>query len=481
MHSNRAIAQNTAIQIGSKIVSTLLGIVAIALMTRYLGLEQFGWFSTANGFLQFIGIMADFGFAVTISNMLAEPKFEQRAVLNTVFTWRLLTALLIHGLAPIIFLFFPYPSEVKIAVFIISISFLAIALNNIFIGWYRAKLSMWHATISEVLGRVALVLGIALVAVSRAGFVAAVSVVSAASFISALYLYIKIGGVKLALDKAISQDLFSKIWPTAISVLFNAFYLQGDRVILPLFVPQTTVGLYGASYRVLDVVIQLSAMVMGLVMPLITFAWSRGLKDEFRARYQLALDLLALILIPITVGLFILAGPLMRFVAGAEFGTAGAILRGLSISVFGTTLGMVFGHVALAINKQKQVLWIYISDAILSVVGYFIFIPRFGVMGAIGVTIFSEMYAGLLLMIAAIYYARLAPRFYTFFKIILASFIMGLGILAFPHWHVVWLIMLGGALYAFAAIVLLRVVPLQAIRELLRREPLPEPTNFDTL
>lgn len=473
MTITRALAHNTIVQFGGKIISTLLGLAALGLMTRALSLEQVGWYGTATGFLQFVGIVVDFGFTVTISNLLAEPTFSQRAVLNTMFTWRLITALAIHALTLGAFWFFPYPAPIKIAASVLTISFLAVALNSIFIGWYRTALKMLAATVSEILGRVALVIGIALAAVSQFGFIAMMSAVSAASVLSVLYLYLKIGGIRLALDKKISRVMFNKMWPTAIAVMFNAVYLQGDRVILPLFVPQATVGLYAVSYRILDVVLQVSAMSMGLVMPMITFAWSRGLKTEFRERYQLALDLLALLLLPMSVGIYVLAGPVMRLVGGAEFGGAAYILKGLSVSIAGTTLGMVFGHVALAINRQKQALWVYASDAILSLIGYFIFIPRFGVNGAIGVTIFSEWYAGFLLMAITIYYAQLAPRFYTFAKIVVASLLMGGAVAFVPLPHVIWSILFGAIVFGFLTL-LFKIISWGTLKEVLGRSAIAE-------
>jgi O-antigen/teichoic acid export membrane protein len=475
MSFTRAVAHNTAVQLVGKVVSTALGLVALALLARYLGLERYGWYATATGWLQFVGIICDFGFTVTISNMLAEPKFGKRAVLNTVFTWRLITAFVIHGLAPFIFLFFPYPAPVKLAVFILSLSFFATALNNVFIGWYRTALSMQLPTASEVFGRVILVVGLLLVAKTNAGFIAAMGMVCVAAIVPNLYLYQKIGGIRLSLDRAVSRDLWRKMWPTATAVIFNAIYLQGDRVLLPLYAPQTTVGLYGFSYRVLDVALQVAAMVMGLVMPTITFAWARGLHREFSERFQLALNMLALLLFPISAGIFALATPILHFVAGSDFAAGGAILRGLSISIFGTCFGMVFGHVALALDKQKQALWVYVSDAILSIIGYLIFIPRFGVWGAIGVTIFSEFYAGILLMALTIYHARQWPRFTVVGKIALASIVMALGVALAPLPHVLWSVAWGAALYA-TLILAFRIVPLSSLRELLRKPIVETPT-----
>ena len=50
MSLKRVIAHNTLIQIVGKTISVLLGLLAVAIMTRSLGVEQFGWYVTAAGF-----------------------------------------------------------------------------------------------------------------------------------------------------------------------------------------------------------------------------------------------------------------------------------------------------------------------------------------------------------------------------------------------------------------------------------------------
>ncbi|HLD34999.1 MAG TPA: polysaccharide biosynthesis C-terminal domain-containing protein, partial [Patescibacteria group bacterium] len=265
----------------------------------------------------------------------------------------------------------------------------------------------------------------------------------------------------------ISRALLKKIWPVAVAVIFNAFYLQGDRVILPLYVSETEVGLYGAAYRVLDIVAQISAMAMGIMLPLIAYSWSRQEHSEFKKRAQMGFELVALILLPLVTGAIVLAKPIMLFVAGEEFASAGPILALLILAALGITLGMVFGHISLAINKQRQVLWVYISDAILSVAGYFFFIPRFGLYGAVYVTVFSEFYAGFMLLIMSSYYSRFFPGLTNFFKIILASLVMGFVIYLLPPLHIIPSILIGGIIYALL-IFILRVVSKQTILEILR-------------
>ncbi len=454
MSITQTIVKNTIIQIAGKMVSTALGLVAVIIMTRYLGAEHFGWYVTATGFLQYIGIVSDFGFTVTTSNMLAEGVFDRTQLFRTIFTWRFLTALLFQGLAPLIILFFPYPLEVKIAVAITTLSFFAISLAQVFIGYYRETLQLKTVVYAELAGRLLLVLGVALVAYKSWGFLPIMAVITLGSVANTVYLWLKAGPIRFLIDTAITKALFYKMWPTALSVMFNACYLQADRVILPLYASQTIVGLYGAAYRVLDIIIQIAALIMGMVMPIITAMWAQGRRQEFAERYQFGFDLMAMILIPLVVGTFILAEPIMHFVAGAEFSAASTMLKWLSISIFGVCFGMIFGHIALAIDRQREALWIYASDAVLCLIGYFYFIPRYGWWGAAGVTIFSELYAGLLLTILTIYYSKTRPNILNLVKIFLACAGMAAVLIFFPRLPFVLAILVGGLVYGLLLVML---------------------------
>ena len=465
MSITKAIAKNTTTQIAGKAISTLLGLVAVGIMTRALGVEKFGWYVTATGFLQFVGIFSDFGFTIITAKMLSEPEFDKTKLLNNLFTWRFITAFIFQALAPLIILFFPYPPEVKMAVAIMSLSFFAISLNNIFIGYCQSGLKMAVQMTGEVLGRIILVLGLILVAAKNYGFLPAMGIITLASVVYTFYLWIKSPGVKFAIDGQISKTIFHKIWPTAAAVLFNAFYLQGDRVILPLYVSQAEVGLYGAAYRILDIITQSAGMIMGIMMPLVAYAWSRNLTEEFKKRYQTSLDLVTLFLIPMMIGIMVLANPIMILIGGKEFAGSGRILQFLSLAILGITFGNIFGYIALAINRQKQALWIYISTAVLTTIAYFIFIPKYGIYGAAGAAIFSELYAGFALMLLANHYANFTPRFKSLGKIILASAIMGAVVHRLQPLNIIFSIILGMTVYAIF-VLLFRVISKETLREI---------------
>ncbi len=468
MNEVRKIAQNTIWQFAGKIISTALGLIAIAIMTRSLGVEKFGWYATAVGFLQFIGIFTDFGFTVITASMLSEPAHNKTKLLNNLFTWRLFTALIAQGLVPLTIFFFPYPAPIKWAVVIMAMSFIGVSLNQVLIAYYQTKLALHIQAIGEVIGRIVLVAGLTFVSISNSGFLAMMAVITLGSFAYTGYLWFKAEPIRLEIDRPISKAIFKKLWPVALAVIFNCFYLQGDRLILPLYASQIEVGLYGAAYRVIDISMQVATMLMGMLLPLIAFAYSRNQKENFIKQSQRGFDLMSLFLLPIIAGTLALAEPIMRFVAGADFAASGGFLRIQILLIAGMLFGTVFGYINLAIGRQKQALWIYLSDAILAVIAYFIFIPMLGGIGAAWVRVGSEIYAGIGLLILAGIFSGFWPRLGAFIKIIIASTAMGFLVWTIQPLNIFISIFIGIASYSIL-ILLFRVVSRETLRIIIGR------------
>ncbi|MCB9798745.1 flippase [Candidatus Nomurabacteria bacterium] len=469
MSTTRKIAHNTAVQVIGKAFSTLLGLIALGMMTRYLGQEQFGWYTTTISFLQFVAILIDFGLVPVTASMMSQAQYDKKQLFKNLLGYRFVTSVIFLGIAPLVALFFPYPHEVKIAIAFSTISFLAVAMNQVLIGYYQTQLKMHIPAVGELLGRIALIAGLAYGIHTESGFLPIMGAVVVASVIYTLYLWMmahRESPAGFGFDKQIWIDITKQMWPIAISIIFNVVYLKGDIVLLSFFSNQIEVGLYGAAYRVLDVMTQTAMMLMGIMLPLLAYAFSHNQRKEFRQHFQRSFDAMMALAVPMMVGTLVLAHPIIRLVAGEEFAESGNILRLLSIAVFGVYLGAVFGHTAVSIGKQKQTMWIYISNAIITLTGYFIFIPRFGMYGAAWMTIFSELYTGLLLLIFVSRYTGSKLNFFTFVKIVFCSLVMGATLIIFNSLHVLWLVILGVLVYALFAYSL-GIVSKQTLKEIL--------------
>jgi O-antigen/teichoic acid export membrane protein len=131
-------------------------------------------------------------------------------------------------------------------------------------------------------------------------------------------------------------------------------------------------------------------------------------------------------------------------------------------------LGAIFGHSAVAINRQKQTMWVYISNAILTLGGYLIFIPRFGIYGAAWMSVFSELYSGALLYFLVSKYSGVKLHVKTFSKILLAGIIMAGIIKILPNLNVILVSLIAAAAYA-VLIFALKAISRETLKEIIRR------------
>jgi O-antigen/teichoic acid export membrane protein len=470
MSTTRKIAHNTGIQIIGKVISTLLGLLGIGLMTRYLGTEQFGWYITAITFLQFIGILIDFGLIPVTAQMLGEEVYEEKILLDNLLGFRLVTAVVFLALAPFIALFFPYPPLVKMAIAMSTISFVSIAINQVFMGYFQKKLTMYIHAIAENIGRIVLIIGLYLVMTQGQGFlwVMVAVIASNLAFTAALIIgaarQTKLG---LRFDLPIWKAITIKMWPVATAVIFNVIYLKGDTIVLSIYGSQSDVGLYGAAYRVVDIVSQLAMMVMGVLLPLMAAAWATGKKEVLQHHVQQGFDAMMLFAVPVTIGVYVLATPIITLVAGPNFIEAGIPLTLLAIAIFGVFVGAIFGHIAVAIDKQKETLPIYVTNAIITLIGYVIVIPRYGMTGAALMTIFAEAYTGILLYIKIHAYLPFQLRYHVLIKIFAAGTIMGWCVYFLSkEMHVLLVSMFGALIYA-AGILLFKAISKETLNEII--------------
>lgn len=455
----KRIAYNTAVNFAAKIISTILGVIAVAIMTRYLGAAGFGYYTSIMAYVQFFGILADFGLTLVTSQLIAKAGDDEQKILNNLFTFRFFSALIFLGIAPLSVFLFNYSPEVKLGVAIASLSFFFSALCQIFIGLYQTKLQMARASLAEVSGRIILTGAVITVAAFNWGLLGMVMATVAGGLMQLIINYLlslPLTQIRFAFNRKLWREIFTLSWPLSCTIALNLIYLKADTIILSLIKSPAEVGLYGATYRVIDILVTLPFILAGIALPQITAAFHRHDTANAHKIIQRSFDSLALFALPLMIGAQFVATGLMTLVAGAEFARSGLILQMLIFACGAIYLGTIFSHVIIAVNKQKQTIWAYGFVAVTSLAGYFVFIPRYSYFGAAAVTIYSEVTVAVLIFAIAYYYTKFAPSLLIFGKALLASLIMGLALYLSPSLNIISALLLAAIVYAAALGILMR-------------------------
>lgn len=402
MSLTRAIAWNTGVQVAGKVLSTGLGIALVALLTRQLGQEGFGMYSTANAFLQIFALLLDLGLNVTLIAMLgehADDKAYEKRCLSALFTLRITLAVVILGvLAPLVALAFPYPLELKLAIFALTASFIFPSLNQVVIGAQQRHLKMHMAAVSENVGRLIALAGVLAAPALGWGLVPIMWIISVAGFGNFLVNFLsarRYAPLGWNWDPEFWLIALKRSWPIGVSIAFGLAYFKADTLILSLVRSQAEVGLYGAAYRVLEVLITVPFMYAGVLLPLLANAYVKQEKERLEKYVSGSLDVMLLMAIPMVAGTWLLGTEVMRLIAGTEFVGSGEILRILVIAVAMIYLNTIFSHIVVAVNAQKKMLPVYALVGLGTIVLYLLLIPLYGVWAAAWLTVASEFAIGL--------------------------------------------------------------------------------------
>lgn len=470
MSFTRKVAFNTFVQILGKGLGTVLGLFTIALMTRYLGTEGFGFYSTVITYLSFFGIIIEFGLHITSLQLIAEGKHNKDKLISNIFTLRIVSALAAFAVAPILIWFFPYPLLVKLGVLVATASFLFITLNQILIGVLQINLRMDKGSIAEVLGRVVLLAGVGFAVYMGWGFLYIMGAIVLGSFANFLYNYLaarKYIKISLQFDYKLWKTVISRSWPIGFSIFFNLLYLKADMLILSIVRTQTEVGIYGATYRFLDVLTTVPAMFMGLVLPVLRASWVAKDSEKFKRVFQKAFDFMVILSVPLIFGTIATAEKIILLIAGEEFIAAVPVLQLIIVALGAIFIGGgLYGYTIIALNKQRSMMWGYAITAVFSLSLYFIFIPKYSYYGAAAVTVFSEYLISFLIMYVVYKTANFIPNLKILFKSLLASIIMYYVLQFFMTYNLFILVMIGAAVYSIVLLAV-RGVSKDMIKEVL--------------
>lgn len=182
------------------------------------------------------------------------------------------------------------------------------------------------------------------------------------------------------------RSLFRQAAPLGASTAMQSLYTRLDVVMLGQMASPRALGLYSAAYKPINVAVYFGNTVAGVLLPLMAqepragtpLAFTRAMRGLWAAAPGMA------------VGISGLASPVLRALFGAEFAPAAPMLVVLAWSAAANWL---YAPMAISLQARDRERWWLLSlilAAIVNALGNLWAIPRWGGLGAAGVTLTSE-------------------------------------------------------------------------------------------
>jgi len=468
--NTQKVAFNTIIQIIGKGITTAIAVVMLAYLARYLGVEGYGDYTTIFAFLSFFAILADMGFyTVAVREMSKEPE-KAAGIIGNIFSLRILFALAFLALAPALGWLVPvYSTGVKIGILVGTLSSFFVLTNQMFVSIFQANLRMDKLVISDVTARLVLFLVVLLFINLNLTLVYFVLAHVIANFVLMLVSFImsrKFLVFNLKFDFSYWKYILKEAIPLGIIIVLGLIYFKIDTIMLSLMKGSEAVGIYGAPYKILEILITIPAMFMGSVFPIVS-RYIKEKSEKVKTSFIKSFDFISISIFPILVGTFVLSQPIVLLVLGEEFTPSILVLQYLIFAVAIIFFGTIMGYFVTAANLQSKLVKVYILSVFVNIVGNLILIPAYSYIGASIATIITEGLTCLLAFIVLYKNLKLIPRFNIFFKSIFSALVMG-GVLYYLFsLNLILLIIIGGIVY-FGILYVVGGVNREMVKVLLR-------------
>lgn len=392
MSTARKIAYNVGFSSLSKVASTLLALVSIGLITRYLGPEGFGEYTTTLAFFALFMALADFGLNTVSTREISRKNADEVYIMGNVFTLRLILSFALVLFVPLLIFFLPYTSSHKIAILLSLVAFFFSSSYTILNGIFQKNLAMDRVALTEFVGKIIQVGMIYMMIQMDLGLVAIVgslSIFMAFNFFVLLYLSRRYLSFSLRFDVSFWKQFLKQSFPLGISVLITFFYFKFDVILLSFLQGQEAVGIYGAAYKIIENVVFFPAMIVGLVLPLLSHKIYDD-KKSFRKVANATAKTFFLLVIPMVIGGFMLSEDIILLIGGEAFLESVIVLQILIFALAFMFFGNFFNALLVVANKESFLMKILFFCAIVNLILNFVLIPTYSFVGAAITSVITE-------------------------------------------------------------------------------------------
>jgi O-antigen/teichoic acid export membrane protein len=379
----RVPVRNAGYLFAGEAASRVFGFLTTAVLARRLGLDGFGQIGFAAAFMAYGVVFTDFGLMTVGTRSIARDRSLARDLVGDLAPLRFLLGLGAAAVMVLIALVLPKHGIVKwLLVFYSGVVIIqSILFEWVFIGAEKMGL----VSISRVVTNCAY-FGLALALVRNAGSLLFVPVAfGAATALGALVLLFafvpRFGVPRLRLSSSRWRELIKLAWPIGASSLLTQLHVNLGLVLLGLVATFQQTGIYNSAFRLVFFLMTLDRVFYTVFFPVV----SRFIKNQPDRLAELVGTMVRMILavsLPLCVGAFILARPILELVFTAEYAGAFPVLRILVWFLPLSMFNSLAGYTLLAAGNERRFLGNTTIGVGAAVVFNLVAVPLAGATGA---------------------------------------------------------------------------------------------------
>jgi O-antigen/teichoic acid export membrane protein len=369
---------STVAQLGSQVLTAGIAVILIRLFTRNLGNNDYGIYATAFAFVTTFSLVTDLGLN-GITDIISN-NMTLRLILSVgfvPFVWAIGYGLYPHGQGTL------HSAILLFSLDLVLDSCKSVSLS-LFVAQVRSEVVATLTIVNQLLfvgmawGALTLhwgVLGVVWAYLASDAIVAVCSLIAVRRHIP----------IRIQFQLSEWRIIAALSLPLGVIQVVNMVYLKADSIIISVIKGPTDVGYYGVAYSVIGVLLSIPTYIMTALSP--TMATTRDLTSIV----QKAVDVMIFLALPIGVGGVLLRSQFIFAIARPSFRPAEMPFAILVASMVVTYLSIVVGYACVAADKHQKIVRAAIFTMFVNIVLNLGAVPLWGIDGAAGVTVVTEM------------------------------------------------------------------------------------------
>jgi O-antigen/teichoic acid export membrane protein len=378
---------------GGRVLGEGFTFLMFVVLSRTFGLEGIGQYSFAMGFTCFFAVFCDFGLYYMAVKEFSQHDNSLGASYGRMISLRLILSAAVYGLLLLTLYFLPFSRDFKLIIALIgayrSMQQLIGGATAIFVA--REKTQITGAIEASLKAAAALaVISIAMAGGTLVAALASLPAVAGGQIIVSYALVSKnYGRPLLAVSVSSLMKTLRQTLPYGLSELFTQLYWRTDVVLLGFLLGAEAVGVYNVANRVVLFLIFIPQFASLSLLPVASRLYKNSKKD-FELFYQQSFNLVVLIGLPISAGLWLVSPGLIKLVFGEAFAESSTVLRVLTGLLFLRLLSCTLGVFLMSCDRQIERTKGHWTVACLNVIANLVLIPVLKLNGAAIAALISD-------------------------------------------------------------------------------------------
>ena len=467
-------AKNTLFMTSASILQKIISFVYFTLIARSIGVEGTGKYFLALSFTTIFVVFVDLGMTNVLVREASRVKDHIQKYLSTVLAVKLVLGVLAYGSVLVVSSILYSDSELRQMIWLSGFTMLFDSFNWTVYGVLRAlgdlRFESISITASQLLslifGGIFLFFHFPLIYL-----ILAFTLPSACNAVYATFIvYRRFGCVPIP---KFHRETFKILWaitiPFALAAIFARVYGYIDTLFLKQILGSEAVGYYSTPYKITFAFQFIPLALTAALYPRLSECFLHA-KDTFISVLHDSIKYLLVVSMPISIGIAVLARPIILFLFTDTFLPSVLPLQILIVSLVFSFLSFPIGAALNASDRQKTQTTIVGFVMIINILLNLWLIPQIGVSGAA----ISALVGNFLLTFLGYIYLSQSIKIdhtmfvFTFLKVLISGIIMGAGVLmVFPVFGLFGAIFFGILLYILM-ILLTRTIIFSELKGILK-------------